>query len=232
MPEFSARPVEQRMTLCMGLNQVRELTQRTQRRILQERPFRSLHDFLVRADPRPVEARNMVKAGALSGFGTRPALLRQIEQGGWRGGQLSLFDLAASEMEDWSIEQKIAAEEEILGVGVSAHPLELHAAEIAASGALTTVEAAARLGQQVLVAGMRQTWRRGRAAGGDYIYFLALEDLEGVVEVVIAGEVYRRYRAALNGPGPYLLEGVVELDPERGEPFLRADRVAGLTVGA
>jgi DNA polymerase III subunit alpha len=225
MPEFCARAIHQQQALFMGLNQVRELTQRTQKRILQERPFRSLHDFLVRADPRVVEARNLAKAGALDGFGARPALLRQIDQPGWRGGQLSLFDLAARDEEDWSLEQKVAAEEEILGVGVSAHMLELHAAQINTSGALTTIEAAARLGQRVLVAGMRQTWRRGRAPGGDYIYFLALEDLEGVVEVVIPGDVYRRYRAAFSGPGPYLVEGVVELDAESGEPFLRAEMV-------
>ncbi len=126
--------------------------------------------------------------------------------------------------------EKIAAEEEILGVGVSAHPLELHAAQIALSGALNTVEAAARLGQRVRVAGMRQTWRRSRLAGGDYVYFLALEDLEGVVEVVILGEVYRRHRSALSGPGPYLIEGVVELDEEKGEPFLRAERVERLEI--
>ncbi|OGO37005.1 MAG: hypothetical protein A2W35_08585 [Chloroflexi bacterium RBG_16_57_11] len=228
MPEFSARSIDGRLALFMGLNQVRELTRLTQKRILQQRPFRSLLDFLVRADPRPAEARNLVKAGALSSFGTRPALLRQIEHGGWRGGQLPLFDLAAPTDEDWSIEEKIAAEEEILGVGVSAHPLELHAAQIAASGALTTVEAAAQLGQRVLVAGMRQTWRRGRATGGDYIYFLALEDLEGVVDVVIPGDAYRRNRAALSGPGPYLVEGVVELDPEKGELIIRAERLGRL----
>jgi DNA polymerase III alpha subunit len=227
-PEFSAHSIDGQMGLFMGLNQVRELTQRTQGRILKERPFRSLHDFLVRADPRPVEARNLIKAGALGDFGTRPALLRQVEQGGWRGGQLSLFDLAAPlaapNDEDWTLVQKVAAEEQILGVGVSAHPLELYAAKIAASRALTTLDAASRLGQRVLVAGMRQNWRRGRTTGGEYIYFLALEDLEGVVEVIISSEVYMRNRAVFRGPGPYLLEGIVELEIEREEPLIRAER--------
>jgi DNA polymerase-3 subunit alpha len=74
----------------------------------------------------------------------------------------------------------------------------------------------------------RQIWRRSRADGGETIYFLALEDLEGVVEVVIFGEVYRRSRAALSGPGPYLVEGVVELDEEKGEPYIRAERIVSL----
>jgi DNA polymerase-3 subunit alpha len=230
LPEFSARPMADQWTLFMGLNQVRELTRRTQSRILQNRPFSSFLDFLARADPRAVEARNLVRAGALEGFGTIPALLRQLEQGGWRGGQLPLFDLATPSEEDWTTAEKIAAEEGILGVGVSAHPLELHSAQIVLSGAVNTVEAAARLGQRVRVAGMRQTWRRSRLAGGDYIYFLALEDLEGVVEVVILGEIYRRHRPALSRPGPYLVEGVVELDEEKGEPFIRAERVEGLAT--
>jgi len=51
-----------------------------------------------------------------------------------------------------------------------------------------------------------------------------------VVDVVILGEVYRRYRSALSGTGPYLVEGVVELNAEKGEPYIRAERVAGLNV--
>ena len=76
----------------------------------------------------------------------------------------------------------------------------------------------------------RRARRRSRLAGGDYIYFLALEDLEGVVDVVILGEVYRRNRPALSGPGPYLVEGVVELDEEKGEPFIRAERLEVLGI--
>jgi hypothetical protein len=48
------------------------------------------------------------------------------------------------------------------------------------------------------------------------------------MEVVIFGEVYRRSRAELSGPGPYLVEGVVELDEEKGEPYIRAERVERL----
>jgi len=60
-------------------------------------------------------------------------------------------------------------------------PLELAAGPITAAGALTTVEAAARLGSRVKVAGMRQTWRRSVTTRGDYIYFMAMEDLEGML---------------------------------------------------
>jgi DNA-directed DNA polymerase III PolC len=225
VPEFSVRYLDGAPVLFMGLNQVRELTRRTQGRILRYRPFTSFMDFLARADPRPQEAENLVRAGALEGFGTIPALLRQLERGGWRGGQLPLFALETPSGEDWTLAEKAAAQEALLGAGLAAHPLELQADRIASSGALTTVEAAAKLGQRVRVAGMRQTWRRSRTTAGDYIYFMALEDLEGMLDVVILGEVYRRNRSALSGPGPYVLEGVVEFDQEKGEPFIRLERL-------
>jgi error-prone DNA polymerase len=230
LPEFSVRYLEGSPVLFMGLNQVRDLTHRTQSRILRYRPFTSFMDFLVRLDPRPQEAENLVRAGALDSFGTIPTLLRQLERGGWRGGQLPLFALESPGGEDWSLVEKAAAQETLLGASLVAHPLELQAAQIASSGALTTVEAAARLGQRVRVAGMRQTWRRSRTSSGDYIYFMALEDLEGMLDVVILGEVYRRNRYALTGPGPYVLEGVVEFDQEQGEPFIRLERVWQVAV--
>jgi DNA polymerase III alpha subunit len=92
------------------------------------------------------------------------------------------------------------------------------------------VEAAARLGHRVRVAGMRQIWRRSVTARGDYIYFMALEDLEGILNVVIFADVYRSSRAAFSTAGPYIVEGMVELDREQGEPFIRAERVTGVKL--
>jgi hypothetical protein len=54
---------------------------------------------------------------------------------------------------------------------------------------------------------------------------MALEDLEGMLDVVILGQVYRRYRSALSGIEPLVLEGVVEFDQEKGEPFIRLERL-------
>jgi DNA polymerase-3 subunit alpha len=226
--EFSVRVVQGEPVLFMGLDQVRELTQRTQKQILRNRPFTSLADFLAKVDPRPVEAENLVKVGALQDFGTIPSLLRQLEQGGWQGGQLSLFSLDVSTPKDWSLEEKVAAQEALLGTGVIAHPLELVKEQIASAGALTTVEAVSQLEKQVRVAGVRQIWRRSLTTGGEAIYFMSLEDLEGMLEVVITAEVYRRSKAALSTPGPYIVEGRVELNSQRGEPFIRAERISGL----
>src|SRR3990172_8739012 len=93
--EFSVRYLEGRPVLFMGLDQVRDLTRRAQVRILNQRPFHSLADFLARVDPRPAEAENLIQSGALEGFGTIPTLLGQLKRG-WRGGQLPLFELDAT----------------------------------------------------------------------------------------------------------------------------------------
>jgi DNA polymerase-3 subunit alpha len=226
--EFSVRVLEGEPVLFMGLDQVRELTQRTQTQIVQQRPFSSLADFLAKVDPRPIEAENLARVGALQDFNTIPSLLQQLEHGGWQGGQLPLFSLGEGTPEDWSLEQKVAAQEELLGTGVIAHPLELVKEQIASAGALTTVEAVARLEQHVRVAGVRQIWRRSLTTRGEYIYFMSLEDLEGMLDVVITSEVYRRSKAALSTPGPYIVEGRVELNSQRGEPFIRAERIWAL----
>ncbi|OGO28656.1 MAG: hypothetical protein A2136_07585 [Chloroflexi bacterium RBG_16_54_11] len=226
--EFSVKVLEGSPVLFMGLDQVRELTQRTQTAILRHRPFSSLADFLRRVDPRPVEAEYLVRVGALDDIGTIPQLLHQLEHGARQGGQLSLFSFDEHIETDWSLAQKVAAQEELLGMGVIAHPLELVSEQIAAAGALTTLEAASRLETRVRVAGMRQTWRRSITTRGDYIYFMSLDDLEGMLDVVISAEAYRRSRPAFSTQGPYIVEGQVSLDERKGEPFIRAERVWAL----
>jgi len=214
--------------LYMGLDQVRGLTRRTIERIRRLRPFTSLEDFLARVDPRRQEAEALARCGALEGLGSIPALLARITPGGWRAGQPTLFELQAEDANDWSVEQKVAAQQEILGVSLEAHPLELLAGKIAAAHAVSTLEAAAHPGQRVTVAGLRQISRRSRTAKGEWMLFLTLEDLDGLLDVVFFPDAYRRSRAALQNGGPWLISGTVEMDAERGEALLRAERAAPL----
>jgi DNA-directed DNA polymerase III PolC len=226
--EFSVSYLDGQPLLFMGLDQVRELTRRTQALIQRQRPFHSFEDFLAQVDPRPVEAENLARAGALEGLGSIPALLRRLQAGGGGGGQLPLFSTVETEAEDLPLAEKAAHQEAVLGASLVAHPLELAAEQVVASGAVTTAEAAGRIGQRLRVAGMRQFWRRSLAQRGGYVYFMSLEDLEGMLDVVIEAGVYRRSRSALTGHGPYIVEGVVELNAARGEPLLRAERIWGV----
>jgi DNA polymerase-3 subunit alpha len=226
--EFSVSYMDGKPVLFMGLDQVRDLSNRTQKRILKERPFSSFEDFLTRADPRLQEAQNLVKVEALEGFGTIPTLLHRLSLGGWQGGQLSLFGAPDVSQEDFSIAEKAQAQEEILGASVVAHRLELYTNQISESKAMTTVEAAGRIGQQARVAGIRQFWRRSSTSKGEAIYFMSLEDLEGTLQVVISAETYRRCRNELRLVGPFVVEGSMEMDSRQIEPSLRADRIWAL----
>ena len=131
--EFSVKLLEGEPVLFMGLDQVRDLTRRTQAAILRKRPFRSLDDFLARVDPRPVEAGEPGEGWRAGGIWHHPGLLHQLEHGGWQGGQLSLFSMDERQQEDWTLAEKVAAQEEILGTGVIAHPLELAESKIASA---------------------------------------------------------------------------------------------------
>ena len=103
--------------------------------------------------------------------------------------------------------------------------LELASEEIARTGAITTVEAVSLVGQRVRVAGMRQTWRRGSTNRGERLYVMSLEDLEGMLNVIVYGDVYQRIKGEISGSGPYVVEGVVEIDRRVGEPYLRVEKI-------
>ncbi len=220
--------------LFMGLDQVKELTGRTIERIMRYRPFHSLEDFLARVDPRPQEAENLARAGALEGLGAIPAILRRLQGRGWQAGQPSLFEWSETGgeggEEDWTLEQKVAAQQELLGISLDAHPLELAANKLSAAGAITTVEAAGRVGQRVTVAGVRQSGHRSRTSRGELMMFLTLEDLTGMLDVVLFPDVYRQARPVVHSSEPLLVTGMVETDATRSEPLLRAEKVARVEI--
>lgn len=224
-----ALPDAAQKALYMGLGQVRDLTRRTLGRILLNRPFDSLEDFLARADPRPQEAINLARVGALQGFGPIPAILSRLQRGAaWQPGQMSLFDWDSKPQEDWTLAQRVSAQEELLGIAVDAHPLELVIDRIATAGAVNTLEAAGRVGQRVTVAGVRQAGRRSKTARGDWMMFLTLEDLDGMLDVVVWPEAYRRSRQALGSSGALLVTGTMEMDARRGEAVLVAENVTAV----
>ena len=213
--------------LYMGLDQVRDLTGRTIERILLNRPFLSLEDFLARVDPRRQEAENLARVRAFDGLGSIPTLLQRLEEG-WQAGQPGLFAWGSSGQEDWTQERMGAAQQELLGISLEAHPLELAAQQIARAGAINTIEAAGRIGQRVTVAGIRQSGHSSRTAKGEAMMFLTLEDLAGMLDVVLFPDVYRQARGIIHSSEPLLITGMVEMDSARGEPLLRAEKVARL----
>ncbi len=230
MNNFSVKEVDdsQEHVLFMGLDQVKELTRQTIQRIIHLRPFTSLEDFLTRVDPRAQEARTLTEAGALSGLGTIPSILKRLQNGGWQQNQMSLFEWTDPGEEDWTLQQKVNAQVEILGISLDAHPLELVSEKIKGTGAISTLDAIARIGRRVTVAGVRQTSHRSRTAKGESMLFLTLEDLHGTLDAILFPDVYRVARSLFDSTMPLLVTGVMEMDVERGEPFLRAEKVVSV----
>ncbi len=110
---------------------------------------------------------------------------------------------------------------EILGVSLEAHPLELVADKVNASGAISTIEAAGRIGRRVTIACVRQTSHRSRTAKGDSMLFLTVEDLMGTLDAIAFPDVYRVAKEAFSSTFPMLLTGVMKMDTSRGEPYMK-----------
>jgi DNA polymerase III subunit alpha len=228
MREFSVKYHKGKPILYMGLDQVRALTKRTQTRIINSRPFNNFQDFLIKVDPRPVEIENLIKSGSMQNFGTIPNLVDQIEQNIWKGGQIPMFTIEVENESDWSLQAKAAAQEEILGVSISAHPIELIFDKIRDLNVVTTEEAVNNLGKYLSVVGIQIMGRYRSVLRGKPIYHMVLEDLDGVIDVIIPDGVYRKYRSEIKKSIPMLVEGMVDVDKKTGEPYLRAKRIMAL----
>lgn len=140
---------------------------------------------------------------------------------------MSLFEWTDTSEEDWTLEQKVAAQMEILGAGLDAHPLELAAEKI--GGASTTLETVEKVGRRVTVSGVRQTSRRSRTAKGETMLFLTLEDLHGTLDVILFPDVYRTAKSALDSNLPLLITGIIEMDAERGQSYLKAEKLVSVS---
>ena len=183
-------------------------------------------------DPRPIEAENLIRSGCLKGLGTIPDLLDSMKGMSWSTGQLPLFESVQPSKDDWSLAERVHAQQEILGIAVDAHPLELVLAEIKDTDLDTTIEVVDKVGKKVRLVGTKLTWPRTFAAEKGSMAFLTLEDLEGMVDVIIPPDVFRKYRRSVYASGPLLIEGTVETSSNRVEPAIRAENIISLSEGA
>jgi len=157
---------------------------------------------------------SLARVGALEGLGKIPSILQRLQNGGWKQNQMSLFEWTDSSEEDWTLQQKVDAQLDILGVSLAAHPLELVSEKLAGTGAISTLDAAARIGRRITVAGVQQASHRSRTAKGDMMLFLSFEDLQGTLGAMLFPEVYRQAKSLISSTAPFLLTGIMEMDTE------------------
>jgi DNA polymerase III alpha subunit len=197
--------------------QVKGLRAETIQAILHSREergaFRSLEDFLARVPVERDEIKSLIKCGALDEFGeTRPALLWRLNLARARGTALQaqtptqaldlLFPAAergpgdacaasvALPRADYTREQRLAYEQEILEVCVSGHPLDL----VERNGEVWSTELDAHRGRRIALLGWLITFRHVGTKDYRNMMFATFEDQRGVYEAVLFPEAYARYR--------------------------------------
>ncbi len=199
--------------------------------------FRSLEDFLRRVPVERDEIEALIKCGAFDDVGddagrkTRPEML-------WRwnflqaGGKSvppgfampleatnTLFaktkpeDAVSMALEgmptaEYTQEQKLRYEREILEVCVSGHPLDF----LPRNGEVWSDELAGRLGKRVTLCGWVVTYRHVGTKNYRNMMFVTLEDQRGVYEAVLFPEAYERYGGLVFETRTLRVTGRVEQD--------------------
>lgn len=224
--QFCAAYPEGQAILYMGLDQVQDLTRKTQNRIIHERPFNSLPDFLTRVDPRPKEINNLIQVGGLRGMGSIPQLLSQLQSQEWHLGQPPLFELQEPKNHDkWNLFRRISAQESILGASIDAHPIELVAEQLENLSIVSTLDAADRIDEVIEVAGVKQTVQRFHTKTDGSFYILELDDGQGILPIKMTPEFYRYHRKWISSKQPFITQGTTRELQSTRECILAAKKL-------
>ena len=234
-----------------GLSAIKSVGRPVVDAILEERKkngiFSSMEDFINRMTNKEVNRRtieNFIKSGAMDSLpGTRrqkvavaPILLdnkARERKNAWEG-QMSLFDLVSEEdkkefqvsfpdVGEYSKEELLAFEKDILGVYISGHPLDdyegLWRKNITATSAdfivdEETEEAVVKDGMKVVIGGLVAGKVVKTTRSNQLMAFITLEDLMGSVEVIVFPKNYEADRDVLTEDSKIFIKGRVSLGDE------------------
>ena len=234
-----------------GLSAIKSVGRPVVDAILEERKkngiFSSMEDFINRMTNKEVNRRtieNFIKSGAMDSLpGTRrqkvavaPVLLdnkARERKNAWEG-QMSLFDLVSEEEKkeyqvsfpdvgEYSKEELLAFEKDILGVYISGHPLDdyegLWRKNITATSAdfivdEETEEAVVKDGMKVVIGGLVAGKVVKTTRSNQLMAFITLEDLMGSVEVIVFPKNYEADRDVLTEDSKIFIKGRVSLGDE------------------
>ncbi|MBE5966294.1 MAG: DNA polymerase III subunit alpha [Lachnospiraceae bacterium] len=150
-------------------------------------------------------------------------------------GQMSLFDFATEEVrqeyeftmpevEEYGKEQLLSFEKEVLGIYVSGHPLEDYVDRIkkhatAGSNDFQIDEEAGRSvvkdGDMHIIGGMITAKSVKSTRSNSMMAFITLEDLLGVVEVIVFPRDYEKYKTMLEVDQKIFVKGKVTVEEEK-----------------
>ena len=217
----------------VGFGSILNLSRRSITRILEarlERPFQNVIDFLVRSRVNQSEAKSLIQCGALADFDlSEPRLLLTAEIF-FKNKKNAAVTRALSEgidLPSYSIRQKVVHELHYLGFSVTEHPLKLLLKRQSSGKYVSSQELERFKNQRVTVLGWGVISRRVLTASRESMKFLTLEDPDGIIEVVLFPNVYRRYGRLLQDRGPFQITGVVQ-SRVKGEANLIAEKIRRL----
>lgn len=209
-------------------------------------PFRDLNDFSHRVDLRQVGRRaleSLIRVAALDRFGSRIAILDGVDRllsvstshfRAAEAGQMSLFgqhtgvadeihlppassEIGRREILNW--------ERELIGLYVSDHPLSPVIQELTEAVTHFSAQLAeAAHNEQVRVAGLVVRVRHHQTKAGKPMAFVAIEDLQGTIELVLFPRTWAKYAESVVYDKIILVEGKV--DAQGGEPKVLVDTIS------
>jgi DNA polymerase-3 subunit alpha len=216
-------------------------------------PFTSLYDFCERVDLGAVNRRmieSFIRAGAMDSLsGTRAQLTAAIDsamENGMRAsrdresGQSGLFAALIEEqpsahhtlpnVPDWTPQDKLTGEKEMLGFYVTGHPLDQYMDKVSELASHTTgqLEGLAK-NTEVALCGVLVAVQRRRTKDGKPWASLQIEDLEGSIEAMVFSTQYERLNTLLVEDKAVFVRGLV-LPEENAAPKISVQDVVPLDI--
>ncbi len=217
--------------------------------------FISFLDFCQRVDLRTVNKRvieSLIKCGAFDSIGAkRSQLLAVLDvtlkngqeyQKSKENGQTSIFDLFEKnsldknngnyqdklpDISEFSKNELLAMEKEMLGLYISYHPLNDYREKIKKIITATSIELANLSDRStVVLAGMINNIKRKTTKNGSPMAFITLEDLEGTVEIILFPKVYEKCKEIIEKDEIIIIEGY--LDVAEGKIKVIAEKITFL----
>ncbi len=119
------------------------------------------------------------------------------------------------EVDEWPESQKLLFEKETLGFYLTGHPLTRYVDKIQRLASTDTQRIKeAGDGREVVIGGVVNNLKEINTKKGDRMAFVTLEDLNGVVEVIVFTELYKSSALLLKGEDPIFIKGKVDAGEE------------------
>ena len=238
-----------------GLSAVKSLGRPTIKAIIDERNksrFTSMQDFISRlyTDLNKRTLENLIKSGAFDTFGNNRRQMmsvyaRMLDNEAKQGkdaisGQMSLFDLVDEseksqfeikmpDVSEYTKEDILAFEKEVLGVYVSGHPLDEYAAmwkkHISAMSTDfelddETGEPKVKVDSKATIGGMIMAKSVKPTKTGQLMAYLTIEDLVGTVEVIVFPRTFSTYRNIIERTDKLFITGRVNANADENAKLI------------